>query len=108
LENLKSLIEALLVSFKYISLLFCYIYNLFIMLNPYVFTSGHIIMQSILNYSTNKMSYVQDRERTTVSPQFIFDVLGYIRHMVVELLDFLWHYLCWPMIRAMTYFMTGP
>jgi hypothetical protein len=35
------------------------------------------------------MSYVQDQERTTVSPKFIFDVLGYIRHMVVELLDFL-------------------
>jgi hypothetical protein len=38
-----------------------------------------------------------------LSPQFISDVLDYIRHMVAELLDFLWHYLCWQMIRAMTY-----
>jgi hypothetical protein len=78
------------------------------MVNPYVFTSGHIIMQSILNDSTNKMSCIQCRERTTVSPQFISDVLGYIRHIVAELFDFLWHYLCWTMIRAMTYFMIGP
>jgi hypothetical protein len=61
---------------------------MFIMLNPYASTSGHIIMESILNESTNKMCCVQGRQRATVSPQFSSDVLSYVRHMVVYHLIF--------------------
>jgi hypothetical protein len=45
------------------------------------------------------LQYSRQAQRATVSPHSYSDMLGYIGHMIVELLDCLWHCLCWPMIR---------
>jgi hypothetical protein len=63
---------------------------------------------SVVNESTNKMIYVQTWQRAIINPQFYSDNLRYIWHMIVELLDCLWHCICWPMIILMIFYDRTP
>jgi Co/Zn/Cd efflux system component len=67
-----------------------------------------MIFQVYLSFVFLYLQYSCQAQRATVSLHFYSDMLGNIGHMIVELLDCLWHCLCCPMIRAMPYFMIGP